>query len=230
MICKGRNAFHCLRAGAATMAILAAVALSPTVRAAEQGNWVPTWAASPQPVWEPDFFGGVGIPRSVRDQTVRQIGRVSIGGDRVRFIVSNEYGKEPLTIGSAHVALAGEGSATVPGSDHKVTFGGKDSITIPPGAPAMSDPVDLKVPPLSSVAVSLYFPNISPTTTWHNDAKQTGYLADGNVVDAAELKDAKPLPSRVFLDENSRRRGTGGARGRHLRRFRLPTATARPRI
>ena len=126
MICKGRNMFHCLKACAATTAILAAVALSPTVRAAEQGNWVPTWAASPQPVWEPDFIGGVGIPRSVRDQTVRQIGRVSIGGDRVRFIVSNEYGKEPLTIGSAHVALAGEGSATVPGTDHKVTFGGKE--------------------------------------------------------------------------------------------------------
>jgi hypothetical protein len=71
MICKGRNMFHCLQACAATTAILAAVALSPTVRAAEQGNWVPTWAASPQPVWEPDFFGGVGIPRSVRDQTVR---------------------------------------------------------------------------------------------------------------------------------------------------------------
>ena len=114
MICKSRNAFHFLKAGAATTAILAAVALSPTVRAAEPGNWVPTWAASPQPVWEPDFFAGVGIPRSVRDQTVRQIGRVSIGGDRVRFIVSNEYGKEPLTIGAAHVALAGEGSATVP--------------------------------------------------------------------------------------------------------------------
>ena len=65
----------------------------------------------------------------------------------------------------------------------------------------MSDPVDLKIPPLSSVAVSLYFPNISPTTTWHNDARQTGYLAEGNVADAAELKDAKPLPSRVFLDE-----------------------------
>ena len=77
----------------------------------------------------------------------------------------------------------------------------KNWITISPGAPAMSDPVDLKVPPLSSVAVSLYFPNISPTTTWHNDARQTGYVAEGNVADAAELKDAKPLPSRVFLDE-----------------------------
>ena len=96
MVCKGGNTFRCLKACAATAAILAAIGLSPTVRAAEQGNWVPTWAASPQPVWEPDFIGGVGVPRSLRDQTVRQIGRVSIGGDRVRFIVSNEYGKEPL--------------------------------------------------------------------------------------------------------------------------------------
>jgi lysophospholipase L1-like esterase len=115
--------------------------------------------------------------------------------------VSNEYGKLPLTIGAAHVALAGTGSAIAAGTDHKLTFSGQDSITVPPGAPVVSDPVDLKVPALGTVAVSLYFPDITPTTTWHNDAKQTGYLADGDETGAADLKDPKKLPSRVFLSE-----------------------------
>ena len=152
-------------------------------------------------MWDADFFAPVGVPRSVRNQTVRQVGRVSIGGNRVRIVVSNEYGKFPLTIGAAHVALAGAGSAIAAGSDRKLTFSGQDSITIPPGAPAVSDPVDLQVPALGTVAVSLFFPDITPTTTWHNDAKQTGYLADGDKTAAADLPDAVKLPSRLFLSE-----------------------------
>ena len=49
--------------------------------------------------------------------------------------------------------------------------------------------------------MSLFFPDITPTTTWHNDAKQTGYLADGDKTGAADLPDAEKLPSRLFLSE-----------------------------
>ena len=38
---------------------------------------------------------------------------------------SNEYGQDPLVIGAAHVALAGEGSVIVAGSDRPLTFGGE---------------------------------------------------------------------------------------------------------
>jgi hypothetical protein len=137
-------------------------AFTGTAFAADDAPWIATWAASPQPVWDADFFAPIGVPRSVRNQTVRQVGRVSIGGNRVRIVVSNEYGKLPLTIGAAHVALAGTGSAIAAGSDRKLTFSGQDSTIIPPGAPAVSDPVDLQVPALGTVAVSLFFPDITP--------------------------------------------------------------------
>ena len=78
----------------------------------------------------------------MRDQTVRQIAHVSIGGSRVRIVLSNEYGTRPLTIGAAHIALAGGGSSIVAGSDRPLTFGGRTSFTIPLGAPAVSEPVD----------------------------------------------------------------------------------------
>jgi len=38
------------------------------------------------------------------------------------------------------VALADKGAAIVVGSDRKLTFGGKDSIEIPPGAPRSAIP------------------------------------------------------------------------------------------
>jgi lysophospholipase L1-like esterase len=183
-------------------AVVAGLATSPAraQRADAGGDWIDTWSASPQPVWGPDFFVPVGIPRSLRNQTIRQIARVSLGGDRVRVELSNEYGDQPLVIGAAHVALAGSGVTIVPGSDHALTFGGKTSATVPPGAPILSDPVDLAVAPLGGLAVSLFLPEISPTTTWHNEGVQTAYISgEGDFTGAAEFKPAQTIRSRIFL-------------------------------
>jgi hypothetical protein len=63
---------------------------------AQQGDeveWIGTWTASPQPVWDADFFAPVGIPRSLRNQTIWQVARVSLGGSRIRVELSNEYGE-----------------------------------------------------------------------------------------------------------------------------------------
>ena len=174
----------------------------PSSYAADAGGWIPTWAASPQPVWDADFFAPVAIPRALRDQTIRQVARVSVGGSRVRVEFSNEYGTRPLLIGAAHVALAGEGVAIAAGSDRALTFGGRPSVTVPPGAPILSDPVDLVVPPLGSLAVSLFLPEITPTTTWHNEGAQTAYISGpGDFAAAATFEPAQTITSRIFLSE-----------------------------
>ena len=167
---------------AAFAASLVAGAAASTAQAqqtqpAGAGDWLDTWSASPQPVWGPDFFAPVNIPRSLRNQTIRQIARVSQGGDQVRVELSNEYGDSPLVIGGARLARAGEDGAIEAGSDRALTFSGRPTITVPPGAAVWSDPVDLPVEPLGSLAVSLFLPEITPTTTWHNDARQTAYIS-----------------------------------------------------
>src|SRR5690242_19155909 len=83
-----------------------------------------------------------------------------------------------------------------------VTFSGHTSITVPPGAPLVSDPVDLAVPQLGNLAVSLYVPEISPATTWHFDACQTAYINDaGDVSGAVDFKPSQTFTSRIFLSE-----------------------------
>ena len=72
----------------------------------------------------PDFFAPVSIPRSLRDQTIRQVARVSLGGDKVRVELSNEYGSEPMMVGAATVGMAGADGAVVAASK-PVTFGGE---------------------------------------------------------------------------------------------------------
>lgn len=162
-------------------------------------EWIDTWAAAPQPVWGPDFLAPLGYPRNLWDQTVRQIARVSLGGTQVRITLSNEYGDQPMVVGEARVALHDEGAAIHAGSDRKLTFSGMNAITIPAGAAVVSDAVNLDVPDLGSVAVSLYIPDVTPTSTVHSDGRQTAYIVAGNKTADVEIETDNTTLSRLFL-------------------------------
>lgn len=185
----------------AAITLAAVFGLRPNdVRGAETGDWIETWTASPQPGWSASFFAPMNIPRSLRNQTVRQVATITLGGGRVRVVLSNEYGSEPLVIGAAHVAVAGQRGAIVAGSDRALTFSGQPTVTIPPGAPVISDPVDLKVEPLSEMAVSLFLPQITPLDTFHWEGVQTAYISpEGNFAGDTEMKTDSTIKSRLFL-------------------------------
>jgi lysophospholipase L1-like esterase len=142
-----------------------------------------------------------GDEQSFCDVTLREIVHASVGGDRVRIRLSNEFGSGPLSIGAARVALSAGGSSIQPGTDRRLSFGGKDSARIPSASMLFSDPVDLKVPPLSSIAVSLYLP-CQPIehSTFHDEAMQTNYLVSGNKTSAETIHDSTELESWYFLD------------------------------
>lgn len=182
-----------------TVALVAALAVPAFVNATEPGTWIGTWSASPQPTWGADFAFPTNIPVTLQGQTIRQVARVSLGGKRLRIVLSNAYGSQPLVIGAAHVALTDTQSAIVSGTDRPITFGGKASAVVPPGAPLVSDPVDLAVAPLASVAVSIFLPNATQATTFHWDGRQTAYLAKGNQVAAQRIKIDSTTGARIFL-------------------------------
>ena len=185
----------------ASAALLALAAPLTSARAQASGDYIGTWTASPQPVWDADFPIPTGLPRTLWNQTLRQIAHISLGGKKVRIVLSNEYGTRPLTIGAAHIALAGAGSAITAGSDHALTFGGASSVTIPPGAPAISDPIDFSVPALSNLAVSLFVQGANAADTMHWDGGQTAYIGAGDQTAAAEVKADATNKSRIYLKE-----------------------------
>lgn len=188
-----------LRTSVLSAFLAAFVVFSPQAQAAEDTDWIGTWTASPQPVWDADFPVPIGVPRNYWNQTIRQVARISIGGDKVRVVLSNEYGTRPLTIGEAHVALTAPDGKIKEGSDHPLTFGGTASVTIPPGAPIVSDPVDFAVEPLSELSVSLFFPDVAEASTIHWDGHQTAYVAAGNKVSEVDLAADSTQTQRVFL-------------------------------
>jgi len=107
------------------------------------------------------------------------IARVSIGGSRLRVRLSNACGTRKLEVGAVHVGLRAEGAGIVPETDRALTFGGSAGIAIPAGALAVTDEVDLDMPPLSDLAVSVYLPGEVPEhqVTGHGNAHQTNYIS-----------------------------------------------------
>jgi hypothetical protein len=94
-------------------------------------DWIDTWGASPLPPSQ--AVGPLPGTPSFADQTVRQIVRLSAGGDRLRLRLTNEYGAQPVEVGATRVALVGADGDLVPGSEQVVTFAGKPAAaTIAP--------------------------------------------------------------------------------------------------
>lgn len=158
-------------------------------------RWVGAWASAQQ---RADATNGPPAP-GFADSTLRQIVHVSIGGKKMRVRFSNEFGDAILTIPSAHVALAGAGGAIRPESDKALTFHGQPSVTIPPGAPMVSDPVDFDLAPLSGLAVTIRLQGAPNDVTTHPGARATSYLQAGGSVSAAELPTAARTSHWYFL-------------------------------
>jgi lysophospholipase L1-like esterase len=189
-----------------------------------QEHWVATWAASPQaaafnfprskqtmpkskseapapkPSSEANQNSPFALPPDINNQTVRMVVRASIGGDRVRVRFSNAYGSGPLTIAAARIALQAKGSVIVPDSDRVLTFGGNPSFVIPPGAPAVSDPVELKVPKLGYLAISLYIAGEPTAATIHFTGLHTTYISKtGDFTKAREIADPVTTQSWYWI-------------------------------
>ncbi|MCX4451116.1 SGNH/GDSL hydrolase family protein [Streptomyces sp. NBC_01789] len=158
-------------------------------------GWVRTWGASPQ---APD--DSVSSIDAFENATLRQLVRISGGGQRIRVRLSNEYGTERLVIGAARVALADADGADREGSSRAVLFGGRSTVTVPAGAPVLSDPIDLPVDALARLAVSLYVPGRVDTVTCHGTFHALGLLIPGDATGlGAPPEEAAPLPAQGFL-------------------------------
>ncbi|MFL6674839.1 MAG: SGNH/GDSL hydrolase family protein [Massilia sp.] len=172
----------------------------------DKQHWVATWGAAP---------AGPPLPAATtafNDQTLRLIVHASIGGGQVRIRLSNEFGKTPLRIGAAHIALRQAGASIMPGTDRTLTFGGAKAIAIPARGHLLSDPVDLGVPALSDLTISLHLPGSVKATTVHELGFQTSYVSShGNFAGAAALPVERTITTWPILAEVDVSSPSGGA-------------------
>ncbi len=147
-------------------------------------------------------FGPQPFPHFT-NQTLRQIVRTSVGGSRVRVVLSNAFGNAPVTIGAAYIALRDKEDAIKTAQGSALTFSGRPSVTIPALATVYSDPVTLTVPSMTDVAIDLYLPGTTNTPaalTMHTSSFQTTYISEtGNHIGAAKLPTVATIRSWFLL-------------------------------
>jgi lysophospholipase L1-like esterase len=146
----GRVRVAALLAGLATAAALTSAAPAGATGAAP----VPAGAAG---IWAASLEGVHGV---APDATVRQIARASVAGSGIRVRLGNPFGSAPVTVRDAWLGrpVAPGSARLVPGTNHRLTFHGSRTVTIPPGLEVLSDAVPLTVEAQQDVAVSVYAP------------------------------------------------------------------------
>ncbi|MDP4181153.1 MAG: SGNH/GDSL hydrolase family protein [Bacillota bacterium] len=152
-------------------------------------DWVGAWATSPQLVEDSNMPPDPGLSNN----TLRQVVRVSIGGNQLRLKFSNEYGTSPVYMNSVHLAISAGGDLIKLDTDKALTFNGNESITIPVGETVTSDTLDYNLPKLTNIAITIYFGSTPTILTGHPGSRTTSYIQAGNSVSSKAMPSGVPI-------------------------------------
>jgi lysophospholipase L1-like esterase len=141
------------------------------------GNWIGSWYASQT------FYDEKFAKDRFEDQTIRMIIHPHAFGSKIRLKFSNLYGTDPVILGKVVAALAMNDGQTVYGTNRHVTMNGQFTIVIPAGKEIYTDPIDIQVTEQSDIAISIYIPESTQTSTWHFSPAQLSYVSEGNHTD-----------------------------------------------
>jgi endo-1,4-beta-xylanase len=168
-------------------------------------RWVTTWGTAEEKCSIKENDDRMpNLP--LEDTTVRQIIRVTTGGEKLRLRLSNQYGESDVTVKSLHLAkqVKADASTIDTATDQVVTVNGTEEFVIPKGKVIVTDPVDFSVNALENIAITSYF-GASPTKniTGHRGARATTYQVSGNHVSDETLTEPKTTLSWFFLADAS---------------------------
>ena len=200
-----RRVFHRVCAGGLVGLVLCAQA---SHGANPHEMWVGAWGFPPTSFAASKVSSAPAPPpvAPFDDVTVRQIVRLSHAAQRIRIRISNEFGDQPMPIGAAHIARAGDAGETVADSDHALTFDGQSSVSVPAGAAILSDPLDWPLAGLSKLAISLYVPENRrpPAHRVSEYISSRGNFTDAHAMPGAVLERSGALVSGVEIVSSAR--------------------------
>lgn len=139
-------------------------------------HWVGTWCTATQLVEPNNMPPAPGLAGN----TLRQVVRVSIGGNQLRVKFSNEHSKSPVSMKSVQIALSKGGSDIDAKTLKVLTFNGSKSATMESGKTIYSDPIAFNLKARADVAITICFEQTSETLTGHPGSRTTSYLLPGN--------------------------------------------------
>jgi lysophospholipase L1-like esterase len=165
--------------------------------AAAPGQWTGSWFAAQMDV----DAKSLPPPPGLQGVTLRQYVMPTLAGTRVRITISNRFGHDPLVLSGARIAVARAGGAIDSATDHALAFGGLAGVTIEGEAQVVSDPVEMSLPALQRVAVTLVIAQAPRETTSHPASHATSYLCAGDFASAEKLPSAVTTTHWYFLTD-----------------------------
>lgn len=145
-----------------------------TVHANAQ-NWIGTWATAPQTVVK----SFMPYNNNMSNRSVRQVVKVSIGGETVRLKLSNIYSTEPVVIRSIYIAHAKDSFAIDAKSAKYLKFDNKYKTVIPAGKAIVSDALPFDLKPLERVSITINYTSAPAIPTVHMGSRTTSYIMKG---------------------------------------------------
>ena len=168
--------------------ILISCSLFGDANADPKTRWVGTWSTAPQLV-EP---GNMPPEPGLSNNTLRQVVRVSLGGDSLRVRFTNEFSTSPVTLQAAQIAVSMGGSAIDAFTAKELKFNGHPEVTMNPGVAITSDPVSFGLEPRMDIAITIFFGETSPDVTGHPGSRTTSYLLAGNDTSVSDFSGSVP--------------------------------------
>ncbi len=142
-------------------------------------HWVGTWATAQQiPVKK-----FMPYNNNLTNRSVRQVVKVSIGGNIIRLKISNELSSQPLDIRSVYVAYTTDDFAIYTKSAKYFKFHKNYTVTVPAGQAVWSDGLPFDLRPLSRLTITINYIKAPVKPTVHMGSRTTSYIMQG-VTDA----------------------------------------------
>ena len=138
-------------------------------------NWIGTWATAPQTVVK----AYMPYNNNMTNRSVRQIVKVSIGGDVIRLKLSNIYSMQPVVIRSVYIAHAKDSFAIDAKTAKYLKFGDSYKTTIPAGKSIVSDALAFNLKNLERVAITINYTSAPTVPTVHMGSRTTSYIMKG---------------------------------------------------
>ncbi|MCQ2250980.1 MAG: SGNH/GDSL hydrolase family protein [Bacteroidales bacterium] len=141
-----------------------------------QQEWKGTWATAEEAPLDPWDYP----KESLSNRSVRQIIHVSIGGESLRMLISNEFGSSAVDIKSVYIANAGDLEKIDAKSAKYLTFNGKKNITLEPGQKVFCDDLAYSLKPLQRLSITVCYGDRTPEKpTTHRGSRTTSYIMKG---------------------------------------------------
>ena len=138
-------------------------------------NWVGTWATAPQTVVK----SFMPYNNCMTNRSVRQVVKVSIGGDVIRLKLSNIYSMQPVEIRSIYIAHAKDSSDIDAKTAQYFKFGNSYKAVIPAGKQIVSDALKFNLRNLERVAITINYTSAPEIPTVHMGSRTTSYIMKG---------------------------------------------------